>query len=279
MNPDFTSTTYAIYASWGPRPETAERLAARLRAYIDSMIELGPLFAKWRVGLKRGRLYEKVRDDLVKLFQDNIRVDDDGCVSPMEGYGMIGMAREQRDDRTFSFNATLGSVFDNSVELHTSYGYPADPAIIDYDLFKSLLLLTIDTWQPDLCRARPSDLYHHFHGSPFHEEWILYVRPDLAGTVQPIGIPVVETTPDGGLLLAATTEPFSTDNPVHLEAAHRIAAVTSHLNIGRGFQGPWPKRPDRPPPQKAPLSQSPPEVVEKIKALFGDRWRQLFADE
>ncbi len=59
---------------------------------------------------------------------------------------------------------------------------------------------------------------------------LVYVHPSLVHRVAPPDIPVVEPTPDGGLLLAATTDTFSADNPAHLEAARRIAAATAHLD-------------------------------------------------
>lgn len=71
---------------------------------------------------------------------------------------------------------------------------------------------------------------------------MLYVPPHLAKTVQPSDIPVVEAMPNGGLFLAATTETFKADNPVHLEGARRIGRATRHLNVGKGAEKPLPKQ-------------------------------------
>ena len=41
---------------------------------------------------------------------------------------------------------------------------------------------------------------------------------------------MVETAPDGGLILAATQRPFNAEDADHLQAAQRIAAAVAHLN-------------------------------------------------
>lgn len=131
-------------------------------------------------------------------------------------------------------------------------GYWPDLSIIDYPTFKSMLLATVDCWEPLVCGARSSDLIPHYaERGPFNEAWILYVPPHLAKTVRPPEVSVVEPAPDGGLILAATTDRFAVDNPAHLEAAKRIGRATAHLNIGRGFD-----RPLR-------LPYTPPELLDK----------------
>ena len=265
MKPDVTAVAYGVYANWGSRPQTPEDIAERFGRYLDTLAAIDPIFALWRVGLKKGRLYEKVRDNLVALVRDDISRDDEGEPCLIEGYGLVASAREKRPGRNFGMSGKVGSALDwpcgNRIWMDTFWGHWPDPAVIDYALFKAILLATVACWQPTVCAAYPNDLIpHHEQIGLFHESWILYVAPDLAGTVRPLDVPVVEAAPDGGLILAATTEPFKVDNPVHLEAARQIGRATAHLNVALGMGG-------RPPRELSEEESLPPDVLARVREV------------
>jgi hypothetical protein len=234
-----------VYSSWGQRRETPEEIAARLRRFVDSLMEISPLFAKWRVGVEMPRFYESVRDNLVPVIQQDSSADEDRDCS-VEGYWVSGHTREQPKNRRIHFYGNVGAsiyVADhNGIRTKTPFDTVPDPTIIEYPVFKAILMATVDCWDPFTCGARSSDLSDYYEQmGPFHEAWMLYVPPHLAKTVQPPDIPVVESMSNGGLFLAAMTETFKTDNPVHLEAARRIGRATRHLNVGEGAKK-WPPR-------------------------------------
>ncbi|MGD0635643.1 MAG: Imm52 family immunity protein [Beijerinckiaceae bacterium] len=247
MKHDRLAISYHVYSEWGPRLETPEEIAVRLRLFVDRLVETSPCFAKWRIATKRrARFYEAIRDDLAPVIRGLINVDDEGPCA-IEGYSLGGYVREQPSDKTIHFGGNAGAVaaYDhwNGIDVETSWGQWPDPAIIEYPVFKAILTATVDSWDPFTCGARTSDLIDHYEQrGPFHEAWMLYVPPHLAKTVQPPDIPVVESMPNGGLFLAATTETFKTDNPVHLEAARRIGRATRHLNVGKGAEKSLPKQ-------------------------------------
>jgi Immunity protein 52 len=56
-----------------------------------------------------------------------------------------------------------------------------------------------------------------------------------APLITPPAAAIVERQPDGGLLMAATDEPFDTSNPAHLAVANDILAAVAPLNAL-----PWP---------------------------------------
>jgi hypothetical protein len=115
--------------------------------------------------------------------------------------------------------------------LRTMSGRRPDLSLMTYPLFKGAMLATIECWEPLLCLARPSTLIPFVaRGAWYSESWMTYVHPSLVHRVAPPDIPVIEPTPDGGLLLAATTETFVVDDPQHLEAARRICRATRHLD-------------------------------------------------
>ena len=100
-----------------------------------------------------------------------------------------------------------------------------------YPLFRATTLATVACWEPLLCIMQPTSLHPFITiGNWYHESWMTYVHPSLVHRVSPPDIPIVEATPDGGLLIAATTETFSVDNPDHLEAARLICRATRHLD-------------------------------------------------
>jgi len=245
MKIDPSPITYDVYSIWGQRRETAEELAVRLGRFVDSLIKISPLFAKWYVGTESPQFYEKVRDDLAPVISKDSSADEERDCS-VEGYWIAGRVRGQPSNRRISFRGNAGAPIyiaeHNGINTGTPYGISPDPAIIEYLVFKAILMATVDCWDPFTCGARSSDLIDHYEQrGPFHEAWMLYVPPHLAKTVQPPNIPVVEATPNGGLFLAATTETFKTYNPVHLEAARHIGHATRHLNVGKGAE----KRPQK----------------------------------
>jgi len=56
-----------------------------------------------------------------------------------------------------------------------------------------------------------------------------YLAPQYAGRIAPPPAAIVEPVPGGGLLLLATEEQFSMDNPAHLAVADAIQAALTPL--------------------------------------------------
>ena len=234
---DKNAIKYDVYSEWGARPETPEQVAARLRRFVDRLVAISPYFAKWRILTQhRAQFYEAIKDDLAPVVRDLISVDDEGPCE-LEGYSLSGYVREQRAENRISFSGNAGAAIKswNGMSVRTNWGQSPDPAIIEYSVFEAILKAVVDCWEPFTCGARQQDLIKLYEQrGTFNEAWMLYLPPHLAASVQAPDIPVVETLPNGGLFLAATTETFRTDNPVHLEAARRIGRATRHLNTGDG---------------------------------------------
>lgn len=123
-----------------------------------------------------------------------------------------------------------------------------DPAIVTYPLFKAASLTLITNWTPTWVCAQafrsntvsvpvtypggvggyslerlpmiPSD--PTFPVSVFHVPWIAYLSaPRAASVILPPDI-ITERTPDGGLLMVATTDRLDPENPEHLCRARLI---------------------------------------------------------
>jgi hypothetical protein len=66
-------------------------------------------------------------------------------------------------------------------------------------------------------------------------EWVTYLAPRFAPLVTPPASAIVEYLPDGGLLMIATEERFSIDNPAHIAVARDIEAALAPVKAL-----PWP---------------------------------------
>lgn len=233
MTDDFPYPDYYVSSYWPARIETAPAVADRFRRYIDSLVSLNGTLARWKVGRKRRLPYEDVRDDLTSLIERDIRRDESGKIEKIGGYSVSAISRDKR--QYFGTSGVAGSGYGNPMwnrlNFHTSVTAPPNLQIVSYPLYKAVVLATVACWEPLICSSRPSSLTEIFKVDRFiGEAWISYIPPEMAGSVRPPDIPVVEPTPNGGLLLAAATETFNADNPDHVEAARRIGLATRHLD-------------------------------------------------
>ena len=234
MTLDFTASSFYVSAYWYRRPESAASVADRYARYVDSLASISPLTVDWVACTERkGVPFSTARRNLVALVEKSLKPEDDGKIYPADGYTISAYTRRQ--PQNFEFMGFVGRDYRspdlNRFSFETAMGTWPDLSLVTYPLFRSVALATIACWEPLYCNTQPSILQPFMAPkSWFTASWITYVHPSLVHRVTPPDIPVVEPTPDGGLLLAATTDTFSADIPAHLEAAQRIAAATGHLD-------------------------------------------------
>ena len=226
MDLDFTAPSYYINAIWFARPENPSVIADRLGRFVDRMITLDPLLADPIFGKTARTRYADVRENLASLIAKDVTRDDWGKPFAKEGYYIGGHCGKPQ--QPFMFYGKVGRALplpdNNRLSFTTDFGTWPNLSVLSYALYRSLMLAMIECWEPTVCYAQPSTLLPYIEGRRlFTEAWIAYVPPNLRHLVQPADVPIVETTPDGGLLLAATTDMFDPANPVHLDAARRIA--------------------------------------------------------
>ena len=232
MRPDFSLISYNLQANWMEREESAPGVARRYLAYFTRLACEHDVFGSWFVGSRLAKL-EEVEGDLVSVVEQDVTRDDYGEPSPLEGFSTCGLSRDRRQTFVFvgSAGSPLPSPYLSGLSFHTDYGVLPDQAFATYAIWRSICLATIASWEPLYCIAAPSTLNpFRRKGSWYWESWFTYVHPSLMHRIDVPRIPVVERTPDGGLLLAAADEVFAVDNPDHLEAARRIADATAPLD-------------------------------------------------
>ena len=233
MKLNFDATHFYVNAVWTKRQESAESVADRYVRFIDAVTPLHPLLSDWIACGKRKPIpFATARRDLVKIVQERIDRDDDGTPEPRGGYGFSAYTREEPG---FELRGRVGRDYSmpdlNRFQFSTTLGYWPKPSMITFDLFRLATLATIACWKPLFCSTQSSTLQPHMAPRTwFHASWFTYVHPSLVHRVASPNIPVVESTPDGGLLLGAASETFDVSNPAHLAAALSIENATRHLD-------------------------------------------------
>ena len=234
MNLDFEANRYYLNAHWYRRPESAAAIADRWARYVDKLEASSPFLANWVAhGEQKSLPFATARRDLVGFVEGSRLPDVDGQAYAADGFSISAYTRRQAQNFEFmGFVARDYGLRDmNRFQFTTAIGQWPDLSLVTYSLFRLVILATIACWEPLYCMVRTKTLQpFEAPNSWFNLSWITYVHPSLVHRVTPPDIPVVEPTPDGGLLLAATTDTFTVDNPAHLDAARRIAAATAHLD-------------------------------------------------
>jgi hypothetical protein len=241
------SPAYSIYAWWGPRAETPEVIAARFLACVDRLKRVHPAYDNWTFILNRKpKKFDALRSDLPAAVAANVVRGDDGEPTPVYGYRASVLNNTKAPGpRSLSVSVKASALappdaFCNSAEIETGYNVFPDPSIIAYPAFKAALLALVQSFDATYCSAYPAQMMNVWDESRhLRLAWMSYVSPRFAPLIEPPPSAIVERTAQGGLLMAATEETFSVDNPVHLAVARDI------LKSLAPFEAlPWP--PDAP---------------------------------
>jgi hypothetical protein len=233
MTLDFGATSFYSHALWYGRSETPASIADRYARYMDRLAAASPILANWQaISQRKATPFAVARRDLVTYVQKSIRRDEKGKPDLKQGFYVGGFTKEKQG---FSFRGFVGQTYPspayNDCMLSTASGHWPDLSLMTFDLFRAATLAAITCWEPLWCTTQPSTLQPFMaKGAWFHASWFTYIHPTLLDRVAPPDLPVVEPTPDGGLLLGAAAETFDVDNPAHLAAALRIEAATRHLD-------------------------------------------------
>jgi hypothetical protein len=234
---------YMIRASWGPRVETPEAIAARFLACMDRLKQIHPAYDNWIYNLqgKPGK-FDALRETLGAAIAVGVARSDDGSKpTPIYGYWANVVNSMKFGPRTLSVTFKAGAWlnsghFCNSAEIETGDRVVPDPTIIAYPAFKAALLALAESCDATYCSAYPMQLMDFWgKNRALRIAWMSYVSPRFAPLISPPPSALVERTARGGLLMAATDETFSTGNPAHLAVARDILAALAPFEAL-----PWP---------------------------------------
>jgi hypothetical protein len=234
-----------VDVKWQPRPASTQDCAVRFAAMLDRLATLHPAFARWnkkawsRAAANRPAWsMPPATDELTAVFE-NGRVYKD---KPRQLWPEMGYRVSAWNGRDGACGASLSvyagafsnhSRFPNTVDLVLKAAGPDNAALIDAIVLKRALLSLATAWEPDYGVVASWDYYRRLFGDrhwpPFRSGWMTYLAPQYASRITPPPTAIVEPVPGGGLLLLATAERFSIDNPAHLAAADAIQAALAPL--------------------------------------------------
>jgi immunity protein 52 of polymorphic toxin system len=223
------SDIYHIAARWGRRAEPYDLIASRWLAVIAQLQALDPMFAHWQhwdeeVGLVP---FDPTLEGQVARVISRTDRTPAGRLVPEAGSHIWSVTDSRSRSRVIKLNLFAGSdnPYDsNSIILRTDACAVPDPSLVTYRIFRGALLAMAETFEASDASAGSSD------ARDLDLAWISYVAPRFAYLVTPPASAIVEHRPDGGILMAATDEPFVTANPAHLTVARDIHASLEAFN-------------------------------------------------
>jgi hypothetical protein len=255
---------YSVRGSWsGPADEEPAVTGPKFLKTLDALTSLDPLFAgwqftgSWQIPEEHRSLFVPLaaaRNRIAEIVESGVYIDDFNKPRPEYGHSVHAVAGA-RGPRHVSFTvSTKRQSFDLSVG---EYNIASDLSIVTYPLFKAALLAISAAWDARWAYAQacrngvvkvPIDFGHGvpafridsvpqvpldptFPKSIFHVPWIIYLSAQHAVGVTPAREILTERTPDGGLLMSATTERIDPTNPEHVRRA-RILAETLIAQTG-----------------------------------------------
>ena len=246
--------TYYIRSEWQGRTETPTSIGAKFVKTLDALSNIDPILADWTVSDARNMALLSLaaaRSRMASIIENNIARDDFDEPSPVYGYHAHARAGRFKDPRSVMFTLQAGGKRGGDTMLKFGeYDVAPDVSIVTYPLFKAALLAINAVWPASWACAQvyrsgaiavpidlggaqafrldsvsqvPSD--PTFPDTAFHIPWIACLSWGLTTGLKLAPEILTERTPDGGLLMSATTDRLDPTNPEHIRRA-RILAET-----------------------------------------------------
>ncbi len=237
---------YSIRSDLRAGPENPASLGTKFVATLDALSRIDPtIFKDWQVLDRPARdslPLAQARPRIEAIVERNVTRDDFGRPDRYYGYSAVAFTSDALKSHKTSLRIKAGGKSKGDTWLRTGdWKVLPDPAIVTYPLFKATLLAINAVWPPLWSFADAFRMDYErvpvvpgaalFPYSRFHIPWIGYLSAPLtAGLDLPSEIST-ERTPDGGLLMIATTEQLDPETPEHLRRA-RIIAETMIARTG-----------------------------------------------
>jgi Immunity protein 52 len=241
-----TSEIYRVECYWQPRPESTRDCAVRLVRMLGDLAKVHPAFARWNRKAKTRAAANRPAwamppniDELTAMFEKGRQYKD----APRQPWPEMGFSVSAWNGRDDSHGASLTvrpgtyanfASFPNTVDLALKPAGLDNSDLSNTAVLKSALLSVVSAWEPDygvvICWDYWQRLFGDRHWPLFRSGWMTYLAPQYASRIMPPTTAIVEPVPGSGLLLLATKERFSMDNPAHLAVADAIQAALAPLH-------------------------------------------------
>ena len=243
---------FTIRSRWKPREESPAELGDRTLRCVDAISPMHPAFHDWKfLDLSRDPMEmteENIGTFLCPLEEARPRMtdvvvlwggekDDDGTPEAGYGYNIVVGNDIPDPSQRITWSAHGGGLVSwvgapRHASFETNMAHAADPTIISYPLFKSVLMAIVSSWDVDYGQVFSRELAQLWtDGHPFCDlSWMVYLSAPLARRIAIPADVVVERVADGGLIMIAAEETFDVANPKHLAGAHSILNALAPLN-------------------------------------------------
>jgi hypothetical protein len=245
------TSSYSILAYWGPRRESPGASAPKMLEMFDALAQIDPMLSRWFCAdpeSGKPRLVSSLDlQGAIRLVARGQNLSEIGRKPMLEfGYRFVAMTELSWGPRALDIDGklggyTTGNILANYVCLSTPALDPENEAVINFRVFRAVLVALARIWNATLCSAVSSDLLQLIPGvdpvrrAPrFNGGWITYLAAPFAAKITPPRSAKCEQV-NGGLLMMATEETFRVDNPAHVAVARDIDAALAPINAL-----PWP---------------------------------------
>jgi hypothetical protein len=234
-----------VEAYWRPRAESTRDCAVRLAAMLEGFARAHPAFSQWNRKANSRAAANKPAwtmppdiAELTAVFEKGRQFKD----IPRTPWPEIGYRVSAWNGRDPPYGASLsvwpGSYgasrsLPNRVDLSLKRAGPDNADLISTAVLKPALLSVATAWEPDYAVVVPWTYWPRSFGDDgypaLRSGWMTYLAPRYASRITPPRAAIVESVPNGGMLLFATEEQFDIENPAHLAAADAVQAALSPL--------------------------------------------------
>jgi hypothetical protein len=245
------TSSYSVLAYWGPRRESPEACAPKFLRTFDALAKIDPMLSRWFCAdpdSGKARLVSSLGvDDARRLLAQRQSLSEIGRKPMLEfGYRFVAMTELSWGPRNLDIDGKLGGYTrDNILANYVSFSTPAlhreNEAVINFRVFRSVVIELASIWNATSCHATSSELLQLVPGVDwtqrrprFNGGWITYLAAPFAAKIAPPRSAKCEAV-NGGLMMVATEETFQVDNAAHMAVARDIDAALAPINAL-----PWP---------------------------------------
>jgi hypothetical protein len=245
---------FSIHSKWHGRVESPAAIGAKLLKTIDALSRIDPVFSNWLIsdypnpssgdpdtdGLNIKAIpLEAARRRIAEIVENHVVRGDAHEPDPDCGYRAFATTSEISSPRGANVSVNAGGKYNGG----TDFGFgrytwrPPDLTIVTYPLYKAALLAINTVWRAPWACAQAfrcgtisvpgveilPGLVATRIDSVARVPWIAYLSAEHATGITLTRDILTERTPDGGLLMSATTDRLDPDNPEHVRRARIIA--------------------------------------------------------
>ncbi len=236
---------YRLFARWKNRRESPEACARRLAKMLKELSAAHVAFGPWFTKEKKegqaklpGQPLPANIDDLAATFAGATGRKDTGALWPELGYHVM-MWSTLGSPLSVILTVWPGQYDDmrampNHVDLEFQPLESANEGLLTCRVLRSVLLSAVSAWEPDWGGVSNWEYWGVRFPPPqplpnFLSGWMTYLSAPYARRIIPPPSAIAEPVAGGGILMIATNDPFTVDNPQHVAAADAIQACLEPL--------------------------------------------------